>query len=145
MSKEKRIELLRTISELEMPPYNNERYATDALLASMRLRRGEDEWPPTPTTPARRQTPRTSHSNTRSGASAASARIGRPRNPTTTVTVYIYAEVSPRRLPKLFVSLTRSIGRIPSSGDSRERHRSRRAGRIHIRPAFAERPPSTLR
>ncbi|KAL1937502.1 hypothetical protein VTO73DRAFT_13154 [Trametes versicolor] len=92
MSKEKRIELLRTISELEMPPYNNERYATDALLASMRLRRGEDEWPPTPTTPARRQTPRTSHSNTRSGTSAASSRIGRPRNPTTTVTVYIYAE-----------------------------------------------------
>lgn len=102
MTKDKRIDLLNAVSELQIPPYNNERYATDALLASMRLRRGEDVWPPPgvqdPFTPTHRQRTRAEQSNTRSGASAASsAKVGRPPNATVDVNVYVYTQVRLRQ------------------------------------------------
>ncbi|KAH9855856.1 hypothetical protein C2E23DRAFT_857483 [Lenzites betulinus] len=105
MTQEKRLERLNALSELNMPPYNTERYATDALLASRSLRIGEDSWPPAPRpprpppdepfTPTRGQTSRSSQSKRRSGAStASSAKVGRPLNPTTSVMVYVYAELT---------------------------------------------------
>lgn len=98
MTKEKRVDLLNALSELEVPPYNSERYATDALLASMRLRRGDDVWPPAMSldaiTPSRHRATQESHSSERARAGAASsAKMGRPANPTVDVDVYVYAEV----------------------------------------------------
>ncbi|EIW58973.1 uncharacterized protein TRAVEDRAFT_48108 [Trametes versicolor FP-101664 SS1] len=108
MTKDKRIDLLNAVSELQIPPYNNERYATDTLLSSMRLRRGEDVWPPPglqdPFTPTHRQRSRAEQSNTRSGASAASsAKVGRPPNATVDVNVYVYTE---NGLPPLELTVT---------------------------------------